>query len=33
MARRLYRATPLGRTALSAAKVKVRELFRELFED
>jgi PadR family transcriptional regulator, regulatory protein PadR len=32
-ARRLYRATPAGRKALVAAKVKVRELFGELFED
>lgn len=32
-ARRVYRATPLGRKALGAAKVKVRELFSELFED
>lgn len=32
-ARRLYRATPEGRRALAAAKVKVRELFGELFED
>ena len=31
--RRIYRATPVGRRALSAAKVKVRELFGELFED
>jgi len=30
--RTLYRATPLGRKALSAATVKVRELFRELME-
>jgi hypothetical protein len=29
--RRLYRATPLGRRALKAAKVKVSELFVELF--
>src|SRR5437016_5136277 len=28
--RRVYRATPLGRKALQAAKSKVRELFREL---
>jgi len=28
--RKVYRATPLGRKALSAAKSKVRELFREL---
>lgn len=31
--RRFYRATPLGRRALKAAKVKVRELFGELFEE
>jgi DNA-binding PadR family transcriptional regulator len=31
--RRVYRATPLGRRALAAAKVKVRELFHELIED
>jgi PadR family transcriptional regulator, regulatory protein PadR len=31
--RRIYRATPLGEEALAAAKVKVRELFGELFED
>lgn len=31
--RRVYRATPKGRRALEAAKVKVRELFGELFED
>jgi DNA-binding PadR family transcriptional regulator len=30
--RRTYRATPKGRKALEAAKVKVRELFGELFE-
>ena len=30
--RKLYRATPLGRKALDAAKSKVRELFRELIE-
>jgi PadR family transcriptional regulator PadR len=30
--RKVYRATPLGRKALSAAKSKVRELFRELIE-
>ena len=30
--RRLYRATPVGRQALSAAKARVRELFGELFE-
>ncbi len=32
-ARRVYRATPLGDEALRAAKVKVQELFSELFED
>lgn len=32
-ARRVYRATPNGRKALAAAKLKVRELFGELFED
>ncbi|MEK8091081.1 PadR family transcriptional regulator [Methylocystis sp. IM3] len=32
-ARRMYRATPAGAKALSAAKLKVRELFGELFED
>jgi PadR family transcriptional regulator, regulatory protein PadR len=31
-ARRVYRATPAGRRALVAAKLKVRELFGELFE-
>jgi DNA-binding PadR family transcriptional regulator len=31
--RRVYRATPAGRKALTAAKTKVRELFGELFED
>jgi PadR family transcriptional regulator PadR len=31
--RRLYRATPAGRKALAVAKVKVRELVGELFED
>jgi len=31
--RGVYRATPAGRKALAAAKVKVRELFGELFED
>jgi PadR family transcriptional regulator PadR len=31
--RRLYRVTPAGRRALEAAKVKVRELFGELFEE
>jgi DNA-binding PadR family transcriptional regulator len=30
--RKLYRATPLGRKALKAAKAKVRELFGELIE-
>jgi DNA-binding PadR family transcriptional regulator len=30
--RKVYRATPLGRRALAAAKSKVRELFRELIE-
>lgn len=30
--RRFYRATPAGRKALRAAKVRVRELFGELFE-
>ena len=30
--RKVYRATPLGRKALAAAKHKVRELFRELIE-
>jgi DNA-binding PadR family transcriptional regulator len=32
-ARRVYRATSAGKEALAAAKVKVRELFGELFED
>ena len=32
-ARRVYRATPAGVGALAAAKLKVRELFGELFED
>jgi len=32
-ARRIYRATPAGARALAAAKLKVRELFGELFED
>lgn len=32
-ARRLYRVTPAGRTALAAAKIKVRELVGELFEE
>ena len=31
--RRVYRATPLGKKALESAKVKVRELFGELFEE
>ena len=31
--RRIYRATPLGKKALESAKVKVRELFGELFEE
>ncbi|MBZ5601712.1 MAG: PadR family transcriptional regulator [Acidobacteriia bacterium] len=31
--RRLYRATPLGKKALAAAKSKVRELFHELIEE
>lgn len=30
--RRMYRATPAGRKALTAAKQKVRELFGELIE-
>jgi len=30
--RKVYRATPQGKTALAAAKSKVRELFRELIE-
>jgi PadR family transcriptional regulator, regulatory protein PadR len=30
--RKVYRATPLGRRALSAAKSKVREVFREVVE-
>ena len=30
--RKVYRATPLGRKALRAAKSKVRELFHELME-
>jgi hypothetical protein len=29
----MYRATPAGRKALEAAKVKVKELFGELFEE
>jgi len=32
-ARRIYRATPAGEAALAGAKLKVRELFGELFED
>jgi len=31
--RRMYRATPRGRQALRAAKIKVRELFGELLEE
>lgn len=31
--RRVYRATSLGRKALSASKCKVRELFHELIEE
>lgn len=31
--RRVYRATRAGRAVLRSAKVKVRELFGELFED
>ncbi|KVD97482.1 PadR family transcriptional regulator [Burkholderia ubonensis] len=31
--RRVYRATPTGRRALTSAKHKVRELFGELFEE
>ena len=31
--RRIYSATEAGREALAAAKLKVRELFGELFED
>lgn len=30
--RKIYKATPLGRKALKAAKVKVREFIGELFE-
>ena len=30
--RKVYRATPLGRAALRAAKSKIRELFREVVE-
>lgn len=32
-ARRVYRATQSGKDALASAKLKVRELFGELFED
>jgi DNA-binding PadR family transcriptional regulator len=32
-ARRLYRATAKGRQSLKEAKIKVHELFAELFED
>jgi PadR family transcriptional regulator PadR len=31
--RRVYQATPKGHRAMAAAKLKVRELFSELFED
>jgi DNA-binding PadR family transcriptional regulator len=31
--RRVYRATPMGKRALAAAKGKVRELFGELLEE
>ena len=31
--RRMYRATKRGKAALAAAKVKVQELFGEMFED
>ncbi|HBU28724.1 MAG: PadR family transcriptional regulator [Thiobacillus sp. GWE1_62_9] len=31
--RRVYTITPEGREALAAAKIKVKELFGELFED
>ena len=31
--RRVYRATPEGRKALATAKLRVQELFSELFED
>jgi PadR family transcriptional regulator, regulatory protein PadR len=31
--RKVYRATPLGRRALQAAKTKVRELFGELIQE
>jgi DNA-binding PadR family transcriptional regulator len=30
--RKVYRATPLGRKALAAAKIQVREFIEELFE-
>jgi PadR family transcriptional regulator PadR len=30
--RKIYRATPRGKTALKAAKSKIRELFREVVE-
>ena len=33
IARRIYKATPLGKRALKAAKSRVRELFGELFEE
>ena len=33
ISRRVYRATPLGRKALAAARDKVSELFGELLED
>jgi PadR family transcriptional regulator PadR len=31
--RRVYRATHMGRQALEAAEIKLRELFREMLED
>lgn len=31
--RRIYRATPAGRKTLAQARVRVRELFAELFEE
>ena len=31
--RRTYQATPQGRKALEAARIKVQELFEEVFED
>ncbi len=31
--RRVYRATPLGRKALAVARLRLRELFRELAEE